>query len=136
MKREAAAISFIDNCILWLVSIVYDTVLAILYISVDFYIIIGGIPSVQFVLGRCRPENRTVEYTAVSEAVWKSADVNTAALSKGFYCHLNLMVILDQDLGFRKRKNILFALTEVHITFYISQNKVVSVFLPVVFIGI
>ena len=64
MKREAAAISFIDDCILWFVSIVYDTVLAILYISVDLYIIIGGIPSVQFVLGRCRPENRTVEYTA------------------------------------------------------------------------
>ena len=73
MKREAAAISFIDDCILWLVSIVYDTVLAILYISVDLYVIIGGIPSVQFVLSRCRPEDRTVETTAVSEAVWKSA---------------------------------------------------------------
>ena len=79
VKFEAASIAFVYNSILRLVGVVYDTVFAVLYIGVDFYIVICGIPAVQFFLCRCGPEDCTVEDTAVLEAVRKSADIDTTA---------------------------------------------------------
>ena len=73
MKFEAASVAFVYNGILWLVGIVYDAVFAVLYIGVDFYIVVCGIPAVQFFLCGCGPEDCTVEDTAVLETVWKSA---------------------------------------------------------------
>ena len=61
VKFEAASIAFVYNSILRLVGVVYDTVFAVLYIGVDFYIVICGIPAVQFFLCRCGPEDCTVE---------------------------------------------------------------------------
>ena len=72
MKFEAASVAFVYNGILWLVGIVYDAVFAVLYIGVDFYIVVCGIPAVQFFLCGCGPEDCTVEDTAVLETVCTS----------------------------------------------------------------
>ena len=73
MQGKAVAISRINCGILRLVSVVYNTVLAILDICMNFYIIICRIPAVQFFFCGCGPEDCAVEHTAVLETVWKSA---------------------------------------------------------------
>ena len=134
MKFEAASVAFVYNGILWLVGIVYDAVFAVLYIGVDFYIVVCGIPAVQFFLCGCGPEDCTVEDTAVLETVWKSADIDTAALSEGSDCHLHFLVFLDQDLGSVKCIDVLFAFAEINVSVTVCQDKVISVFFPVVFV--
>ena len=57
VKFEAASITFVYNSILRLVGVVYDTVFAVLYIGVDFYIVVCGIPAVQFFICGCGPED-------------------------------------------------------------------------------
>ena len=116
VKFEAASIAFVYNSILRLVGVVYDTVFAVLYIGVDFYIVICGIPAVQFFLCRCGPEDCTVEDTAVLEAVRKSADIDTTAFSEVLHCHLHFLVFLDQNLSSVKCINIFLSFTEINVS--------------------
>ena len=49
--------------------------------------------------------------------------------------HLHFLVLLEQDLGAFQCKDALFALAEVHgVVRAVRQNKVIPVFVPVVFI--
>ena len=114
MKFKAAAIASVNHRILWLIGIIYHTVFAVLHVCMNFHIVVCGIPAVQLLLCRGRPENCTVKHTAVLKAVRQSADVNAAAFSEGLHRHLYFLVFLDQNAGFRKRKNILLAFPEIH----------------------
>ena len=102
VKFEAASIAFVYNSILRLVGVVYDTVFAVLYIGVDFYIVICGIPAVQFFLCRCGPEDCTVEDTAVLEAVRKSADIDTTAFSEVLHLPSALPGLSGSESQFRQ----------------------------------
>ncbi len=102
----------------------------------NLHVIVGGIPAVQLFLGRSRPQHRTVKHTAVLKAIRQSADVNAAAFSKGLHRHLYLLVLLDQDGSFRKCKNVLLALAEIHSSVCVCKDKVILMFFPVVFICI
>ena len=95
MKFEAASVAFVYNGVLRLVGVVYDTVFAVLYIGMDFYIVVCGIPAVQLFLCGCGPEDCTVEDTAVLEAVRKSADINASSFTKSLHSHLYFLVFLN-----------------------------------------
>ena len=95
MKIETASVSSVYRCILRLVSIVYDTVFSILHIRMHFHVEVCAEPFVKVVLIVCRPEDRTIQKTAVLEAVWKSTDVDTTSVAEIIDCHLHFFVDLS-----------------------------------------
>ena len=131
MKFEAASIAFVYNSILRLVGVVYDTVFAVLYIGVDFYIVICGIPAVQFFLCRCGPEDCTVEDTAVLEAVRKSADIAPRPFPKFFTAICTSWSFWIRISVTVKCIDVLFAFAEINVSVTVCQDKVISVFFPV-----
>ena len=90
----------------------------------------------KFFLSRRRPENRTIEYTAVFKAVWKAADIYTSSFSKTLHSHLHFLIFLDQNVCFRQCIDVLLAFAEINISVSILQDKMLSVFFPVIFIRI
>lgn len=96
------------------------------------YIIICTEPSVQLIFAVCAPKHCTVKYTAVLEAVRKSADINSASFSEFVYCHLYFFFFLHKDRCTRKSINILLAFSEIYF-FRIFQNEVFML-IPVVFV--
>ena len=50
MQRKAAAVCGVNGGVLRLVRVVHHTILAVLDVGVNFYIIIGAEPSMQFIL--------------------------------------------------------------------------------------
>ena len=82
MQIKAVAVADIDCSILWLICVVDYTIFAVLYISMNLYIIVSGVPTVKLIFGRRRPKDCTVEHTAVLEAVWQTADIDASALAE------------------------------------------------------
>ena len=136
MKFKTTSVASVNSRILWLISIINHTVLTILHISMYFHIIVRGVPAMKFFLSRRRPENRTIEYTAVFETVWKAADIYASSFSKTLHSHLHFLIFLDQNVCFRQCIDVLLAFAEVNISVSILQDKMLSVFFPVIFIRI
>ncbi len=75
-----------------------------------------------------------IQHTAVFKGIRKAGDINAAAAAKGVDCHLNLFILLDQNLGVFEGVDVFLPLTEVYSFSHIGQNKVFGVLLPVVFV--
>ena len=136
MNFKALSVPCINSCILWFIGVIYHTILSVFHIGMNFHIIIRREPAVKFILCCRRPEHGSVQNTTVFKAVRQPADINATTLSEGFYRHLDFLVFLDQDLRIRQCKDILFALAEIYGSVCIFQNKMISVFFPVVFVCI
>ena len=136
MNFKALSVPCINSCILWFIGVIYHTILSVFHIGMNFHIIIRREPAVKFILCCRRPEHGSVQNTTVFKTVRQPADINATTLSEGFYRHLDFLVFLDQDLRIRQCKDILFALAEIYGSVCIFQNKMISVFFPVVFVCI
>ena len=77
MQRKAAAAGGVNGGILRLVSVVHNAILAIFDISMDFHIVVGTEPSVQFILAVGTPQDGSVKGAAVGETIRYTADVFT-----------------------------------------------------------
>ena len=75
MQSKAAAVCGVNGGVLRLVRVVHHTILAVLDVGVNFYIIIGAEPCMQFLLAVGTPQDGTIEGAAVGKAVRHTADV-------------------------------------------------------------
>ena len=75
MQSKAVAISRINCGILRLVSVVHNAILAIFDISMDFHIVVGTEPSVQFTLAVGTPQDGSIKGAAVGKTIRYTADV-------------------------------------------------------------
>ena len=137
VKFKTASVSSVYNSILWFISIVDHAVFAIFHIGMYFHIVVSGIPAVQFFLCRCRPQNCTIKNTAVPEAVWKPADINASSFSKGFSLPSVLPGLSGPGpLVSGSAKMFFLTFTEINLSTAVSQDKMIPVLFPVVFVCI
>ena len=69
MQSKAAAVCSVNGGVLRLVGVVHYTILAVLDVGVNFYIIIGAEPCMQFLLAVGAPQDSAVQGAAVGKAV-------------------------------------------------------------------
>ena len=130
---ETGSVSPVNGGFLRLIGIVYNTELAVFYICMNFYIVVGAEPFVQVVLIMGTPQNRTVQQTAVFKAVWKSAHVYGAALSKLIYCQVDTFACFNQHFCAFQSVHILLVFAKINGSLAVFGNKV-AVGIPVVLV--
>ena len=89
------------------------TILAVLDVGVNFYIIIGAEPCMQFLLAMGAPQDSAVKGAAVGKTVRHTADVHGTTLAEVVGGHLYFLVPLHQHFGALKGVDVLFALAKV-----------------------
>ena len=92
MQVKAVAISRINCGILRLVSVVHNAILAIFDISMDFHIVVGTEPSVQFILAVGTPQDGSVKGAAVGKTIRYTADVYGTSLAEIMRRHLHFLI--------------------------------------------
>ena len=97
VQVEAAAVG-VDGGVLGNVGVVDHAVLAVGNKGMDFHIVVGGEPLVQDLFAVGSPQNGTVQNTAVLEGVGQAGDVDAAAVAEGIGCHLDFLVLLNQNV--------------------------------------
>ena len=69
MQSKAAAVCSVNGGVLRLVRVVHYTILAVLNVGVNFYIIIGAEPCMQFLLAVGTPQDSAIKGAAVGKTV-------------------------------------------------------------------
>lgn len=134
MQSKAAAVCGVNGGVLRLVRIVHHTILAVLDVGVNFYIIIGAEPCMQFLLAVGTPQDSAVKGAAVGKTVRHTADVHGTTLAEVVCRHLHFFVSLHQYFGAFQRIDVLLAFAKVDGPVGVFQDEVVRVFFPVVLV--
>lgn len=113
MQVKAVAISRINCGILRLISVIHNAILAIFDISMDFHIVVGTEPSVQFILAVGTPQDGSVKGAAVGKTIRYTADVYGTSLAEIMRRHLHFLIPLHQHFRAFQGINVLLSLTEV-----------------------
>ena len=123
-----------DGGVLGNIGVVDHAVFAVGYESVDFHIVVGGVPLMQDLFTVGSPQNGAVQHTAVFEGVRQTGDVDAAAVAEAVHSHLDFLVLLNQNVGAFVSIDALLAFAEVHLTGNIFQDEVAGLFFPVVLV--
>ena len=134
MQVKAVAISRINCGVLRLVSVVHNAILAIFDISMDFHIVVGTEPSVQFILAVGTPQDSAVKGAAVGKTVRHTADVYGTSLAEIMRRHLHFLIPLHQHFRAFQGINVLLSLSEVDGLVSILQDEMIRMLFPVVLV--
>ena len=134
MQVKAVAIRRINCGILRLVSVVHNAILAIFDISMDFHIVVGTEPSVQFILAVGTPQDGSVKGAAVGKTIRYTADVYGTSLAEIMRRHLHFLIPLHQHFRAFQGINVLLSLTEVDGFVSILQDEMIRMLFPVVLV--